>query len=296
MNWGDESPIEVFNSEELTIITHNYSEPSTRPIIVSSIDLNSIDELFVGCLDLSPNVSILTTEIAKATSCKSFSGGTNVNVVGDVVNLPASLLTYSDLDGTITGDIANIPLSITSFESRGSNTLYGDFLGWVSTSIINFTVTGLNTIDGDTVSIPSTIQSLLLDGNNTISGEIGNLPSTATYIDIGGVNTLEGDLSLIPANIVYFSIGGDNTITKYGGARTWASNFQTLYINSDGSGFDAREVDQILTDLVATSWEVGGNLEIRGLGSPQYNNVTDYNKLINGTPPVENPVTVTILP
>jgi hypothetical protein len=250
VNWGDGSPIEVFNSEELTIITHNYSEPSTRLIIVSSIDLNSIDELFVGCLDLSPNVSILTTEIAKATSCQSFSGGTNVNVVGDVVNLPDSLLTYSDLDGTITGDIANIP---------------------------------------------STIQSLLLDGNNTISGEIDNLPSTATYIDIGGVNTLEGDLSLIPTNIVYFSIGGDNTITKYSGARTWASNFQTLYINSDGSGFDAREVDQILTDLAATSWAVGGILTIIGTGSPKYTNTTDYNKLINGTSPVNNPVTVTIL-
>jgi hypothetical protein len=295
VNWGDGSPIEVFNSEELTIITHNYSEPSTRLIIVSSIDLNSIDELFVGCLDLSPNVSILTTEIAKATSCKSFSGGTNVNVVGDVVNLPASLLTYSDLDGTITGDIANIPLSITSFESRGSNTLYGDFSDWVSTSIINFTVTGLNTIDGDTVSIPSTIQSLLLDGNNTISGKIDTLPSTATYIDIGGVNTLFGDLSLIPTNIVYFSIGGNNTITKYSGARTWASNFQTLYIDSDGSGFDTTEVNQILTDLAATSWDVGGILEIRGVDNPPYTNTTDFNILTTGAPPVNESVTVTFL-
>ena len=273
VNWGDGSPIEVFNSEELTIITHNYSEPSTRTIIVSSIDLNSIDELFVGCLDLSPNVSILTTEIAKATSCQSFSGGTNVNVVGDVVNLPASLLTYSDLDGTITGDIANIPLSITSFESRGSNTLYGDFAGWTSTSIINFAVTGFNIIGGDISLIPITIQSLELDGSNTVYG----------------------DLSSIPANITYFNIGGNNEIIRYNSQRTWASNFQTLYINSEGSGFDAREVDQILTDLAATSWEVGGILTIIGTGSPQYTNVASFNDLVNGTAPVNNPVIVTFL-
>jgi hypothetical protein len=296
VNWGDGSPIDVFNVGLSTTITHNYSALTYNQITVSSIDLETISEFSVGCSDFN-GVTVYTYQgISLLISCQSFSGGTNVNIEGDVVYLPGSLLTYSDsLGSNLYGDIANIPLSITSFESRGSNTLYGDFLGWVSTSIINFTVTGLNTIDGDTVSIPSTIQSLLLDGNNTISGEINNLPSKATYIDIGGVNTLEGDLSSIPTNIVYFSIGGYNTITKYSGARTWASNFQTLYINSEGSGFDAREVDQILTDLAATSWEVGGNLEIRGLGDPKYTNVTDYDNLTNGIPPVNNPVTVTIL-
>jgi hypothetical protein len=213
-----------------------------------------------------------TIEIFKMTSCQSFSGGTNVNVVGDVVNLPASLLTYSDLDGTITGNIANIPLSITSFESRGSNTLYGDFAGWTSTSIINFAVTGFNIIGGNISLIPIKIQSLELDGSNTVYG----------------------DLSSIPANITYFSIGGNNEITKYESQRTWAPNFQTLYINSAGSGFDTTEVNQILTDLAATSWEVGGNLEIIGLGDPKYTNVSAYDDLINGTPPVNNPVTVSI--
>jgi hypothetical protein len=338
VNWGDGTPVDVFNVGFPTTVTHNYSIPFSGRIIVSSIDLSTIDELFVGCLDVSTHVQIDTTEIAKVISCQSFSGGTNVNVYGDVVNLPNSLFTYSDLSGSITGDIANIPLSITSFESRGSNTLYGDFADWTSTSIINFEVTGNNTIDGDTSSIPSTIQSLelggfntiygtvddlptglinlrlngnttvngrinvlpsnmeviVIGGSNTVFGEIQNLPSTATYVDIGGNNTIDGDLTGIPTNIIYFSIGGNNTITTYNN-RTWSPKFQTLYINSDGSGFDTNEVDQLLNDLASTSWEVGGILTIIGKGSPQYTNVASYNDLVNGTAPVNNPVIVTFL-
>ena len=338
VNWGDGSPIDVFNVGFPTTITHNYSALTYHQITVSSIDLETISEFSVGCSDLNGVTIFTSLGISLLTSCQSFSAGINVNVEGDVVDLPASLLTYSDLSSNITGDIANIPLSITSFESRGDNTLYGDFADWVSTSIINFAVTGLNTIDGDTASIPSTIQSLeiggfntiygsiinlptglinlrlngnttvsgringlppnieviVIGGTNTVFGEIQNLPSTATYVDIGGNNTVSGDLTGIPTNIIYFSIGGNNTITTYNN-RTWSPNFQTLYINSAGSGFDTTEVNQILTDLAATSWAVGGILEIIGTGSPKYTNTTDYNKLINGTSPVNNPVTVTIL-
>jgi hypothetical protein len=141
------------------------------------------------------------------------------------------------------------------------------------------------------------MEVIVIGGTNTVFGEIQNLPSGATYVDIGGNNTIEGDLSLIPANITYFSIGGENAITTYGSPRTWAPNLKNLYIkDSFASGFDTTQVNQILTDLAATSWAVGGNLEIKGTGNPdKYTNTTDYNKLINGTSPVNNPVTVTIL-
>jgi hypothetical protein len=341
VNWGDGSPIDVFNVGLSTTITHNYSALTYNQITVSSIDLATISEFSVGCSDLS-GVTVYTYQgISLLTSCQSFSGGTNVNIEGDVLYLPGSLLTYSDsLGSNLYGDIANIPLSITSFESRGDNTLSGDFTYWASTSIINFAVTGQNTIDGVTSSIPSTIQSLelggfntiygtivdlptglinlqlggnttvngrvnilppnmeviVIGGGNTVFGEIQNLPSTATYVDIGGNSTLDGDLSLIPANITYFSIGGENTITTYSSPRTWTSNFKNLYIkDSFASGFAASFIDQILNDLAMTSWAVGGNLEIKGTDSPKYNNVTDYTKLINGTSPVNNPVTVTFL-
>ncbi len=340
VNWGDGSPIDVFNVGSSTTITHNYSPTTASTITVSSIDLATISEFSVGCSDLYGIVVYTYNGISLLTSCQSFSGGTNVNIEGDVVYLPASLLTYSDSSGSnLYGDIANIPLSITSFESRGDNTLSGDFADWTSTSIVNFVVTGQNSIDGDILSIPSTIQSLelggfntiygsianlptglinlrlsgdttvsgrinvlpsnmeviVIGGSNTVFGEIENLPSTSTYVDIGGNNTVSGDLTGIPTNIIYFSIGGNNTITTYNN-RTWSPNFQTLYINSAGSGFDTAEVNQILTDLSATSWAVGGNLEIIGTGTPdKYTNTTDYNKLINGDSPVNNPVTVSIL-
>jgi hypothetical protein len=338
VNWGDGSPIEVFNVGFQTTRTHNYSPPTGCTITVSSIDLATINEFIVGCSDLN-GVILPTTEITKLTSCQSFSGGTNVDIEGDVVDLPGSLLTYSDLSSNISGDIANIPLSIISFESRGTNTIYGDIAYWTSTSIINFAVTGQNQIDGDTASIPSSIQNLelggvnsvygsianlptglinlqlngyttvsgnvsflppnmvviVIGGYNTVSGRIQDLPATATYVDIGGNNTVTDDLSLIPSGITYFNIAGNNTITTYGSTRTWAPNFRTLYINSTSSGFGTTEVDMIFTDLAMTSWAVGGILTIKGTGSPQYTNVTDYNYLVTGHPPVNNPVTVTIL-
>ena len=340
VNWGDGSPIDLFNAgAPFTTITHNYSPATSDTIvIISSIDLSTIDELVVGSSG-STNSSMFTTEIAKATSCQLFSGGTNVGVNGDVVDLPTSLITFCNLSGIISGDTGNIPLSITSFESRGGNTLSGDFASWVSTSIINFAVTGINTIDGDTASIPSTIQSLELDGLNTVYGDIGDLPTglinlqlsgnttvsgstkdfppnmeviviggtntvfdaieslplTATYVRIEGNNTLGGDLSIIPSGITYFVIAGDNTITTYSTPRVWALNFETLRIDSPFSGFDTTEVDQILTDLAATSWDKLGHLVIIGTGSPKYNNVTDYNILTTGASPVNEPVAVTIL-
>ena len=241
-------------------------------------------------------MTMSTTEISKMTSCESFSGGTNVDIIGDVVNLPTTLDTYSDLSGSITGDIANIPLSINSFESRGTNTLYGDFASWTPSNIITFTVLGLNTISGDTASIPSSIQTLELDGQNSIYGTVEDLPSTTTYVDIDGNNTLGGDLSIIPSGITYFNIGGSNTITQYkSSSRVWASNFKNLTIDSPSSGFGTADVDKILTDLADTSWDVNGILQIIGTGSPKYNNNGDYDVLELGTPPVNNPVTVTIL-
>ena len=318
VSWGDGSSDEVFGAESAKTLNHNYESPFRGVITISSFYLSTISTFSVSCLDGVNHMTMSTTEISKMTSCDSFSGGTNVDIIGDVVNLPTNLLTYSDLSGSITGDIANIPLSINSFESRGTNTLYGDFASWTPSNIITFTVLGLNTISGNTSSIPISIQNLEVDGNNeidgnvsslppnmeriviggtnTVFGSIQNLPSTATYVDIDGNNTLGGDLSIIPSGITYFNIGGSNTITQYkSSSRVWASNFKNLTIDSPSSGFGTADVDKILTDLAVTSWAVGGILQIIATESPEYTNGGDYNVLEFGTPPVNNPVTVTIL-
>ena len=293
VNWGDGSPSEKFNEESITTLTHNYESPFRGVITISSFYLSTILTFSVSCLDGVNHMTMSTTEISKMTSCQSFSGGTNVDIIGDVVNLPTTLETYSDLSGSITGDIANIPLSINSFESRGTNTLYGDFASWTPSNIITFTVLGLNTISGDTASIPSSIQTLELDGQNSIYGTVEDLPSTATYVNIGGNNTLGGDLSGIPSGITYFSIGGSNTITQYtSSSRVWASNFKNLTIDSPSSGFKTADVDKILTNLAATSWDKDGILQIIGTGSPIYTNTVDYNILDLGTYPVNNPVNI----
>ena len=291
VRWGDNSESQVFNAETTTL-THNYDSPFTGVITIRSF-LSTISTFSVSCLDGVNHMTMSTTEISKMTSCESFSGGTNVDIIGDVVNLPTTLDTYSDLSGSITGDIANIPLSINSFESRGTNTLYGDFASWTPSNIITFTVLGLNTISGDTASIPSSIQTLELDGQNSIYGTVEDLPSTATYVNIGGNNTLGGDLSGISSGITYFSIGGSNTITQYtSSSRVWASNFKNLTIDSPSSGFKTADVDKILTNLAATSWDKDGILQIIGTGSPIYTNTVDYNILDLGTYPVNNPVNI----
>jgi hypothetical protein len=194
---------------------------------------------------------------------------------------------------TIDGDTASIPSTIQSLELGGLNTVYGDIAD-LPTGLINLRLSGDTTVSGRTNNLPPNMEVIVINGTNTVFGQIQDLPSTATYVYIDGDNTVSGDLSLIPTNITYFVIAGDNTITTYSAPRAWASNFQTLRIDSASSGFDTTEVDQILTDLAATSWAKFGNLGIIGTGSPKYNNVTDFNNLINGTPPVNEPVTVSI--
>ena len=140
------------------------------------------------------------------------------------------------------------------------------------------------------------MERIVIGGVNTVDDLIQSLPSTATYVDIDGNNTLGGDLSIIPSGITYFNIGGSNTITQYKSlSRVWASNFKNLTIDSPSSGFKTAEVDLILSNLAATSWDVNGILQIIGTESPKYNNTVDYNILDLGTPPVNNKVTVTIL-
>ena len=339
VNWGDGSAIETFNVGFSTTLNHSYSTPFTGLITVFSTSLSTIDELSVLTTGTPFSIAIDITEIAKATSCKYFYAGYLTTVIGDVADLPNSLLTYFDESGEPTGDIANIPLSITSFTSLGINTLYGDIAtlstnissfsvegqntingntSSISSSMINLNITGLNTIYGDIANLPTglinlrlegnntvngnvsalppNIESVTIDGNNTVNGLIQALPSTTTYVEIEGNNTLSGDLSFIPVSITYFIVKGDNTITTYSAPRLWASNFYNLTIISPSSGFDSTEVDLIFTDLAQITWSnVIGTLKIIGTSVPQYNNVTDYLKLINGTNPINTPVVVTIL-
>ena len=317
INWGDGSPISNINGYGQVTLTYNYSTPFTGVISVSSLDLSTITELQVFCLDAGVNVTISTTEIGKATLCQTFIAGINVNVEGDVVDLPTTLLTYIDESGDITGDIANIPSSITNFVSKGTNTLYGDLSSLTSSNIFNFRVLGSNTIDGDIADLPTSLSGVQLDGSNTVYGDIADLPAglgtlqldgnntvyglienlpTALlgYVYIGGNNTVSGDLSLIPIYINTFIVYGNNTITTYSTSRAWVYNFKNLTIDSPSSGFDTAEVNQLLTDLANIPWFINGVLEIIGTGSPKYTNTTSYNKLDLGLFPVNNPVNVSI--
>jgi hypothetical protein len=322
VNWGDGSPIATFNVGVSTNISHDYSQPFTGLITVYSKSLSTIEELSVfGVSNGSGQfVAIATTEIAKASSCKLFvSGYYGTLVIGDVADLPNSLLTCLGYSNGLTGDIANIPPSITTFEAIGATTLYGDIKD-IPTSVIDFDIFGDSitvNVTGDVATIPSSIQRFSVFGNSTIYGDIKDIPTNVTYLTIssgntvtgdisllhpnmeyvviGGSNTVSGDLSLIPANITYFNIEGNNTITTYSTSRVWAPNFNNLTIISTFSGFDSTEADQILTDLANVPWSNSGNLKFKGTSSPKYTNTTAYNNLDNGVFPVNNQVTISII-
>ena len=212
VNWGDGSAIETFNVGFSTTLNHSYSTPFTGLITVFSTSLSTIEELGVFNIGSTPyTIAIDITEIAKAISCKYFEGGYLTTVIGDVADLPNSLLTYSGYSDGITGDIANIPSSITLFEAKGNNTLYGDIAS-LSTNISSFSVYGQNTISGNTSSIPSSIQSLELGGLNTINGDIANLPTGLINLRLDGNNTVNGNVSALPPNIESVTIDGNNTV------------------------------------------------------------------------------------
>jgi len=198
------------------------------------------------------SIAIDITEIAKATSCKYFYAGYTTIVIGDVADLPNSLLTYFDESGEPTGDIANIPSSITSFTSLGNNTLYGD-IATLSTNISSFSVEGQNTINGNTSSIYSSMVNLNITGLNTIYGDIANLPTGLINLRLLGNNTVNGNVLALPPNIESVIIDGNNTVN--GLIQHLPST--TTYVDIDGNNTLSGDLSYI--PLGITFFIVKGN-------------------------------------
>jgi hypothetical protein len=252
VNWGDGSAIDTFNVGVSTTKNHTYSSPFTGLITVYSSSLSTIDELSVLNTGTQFSIAIAITEIAKATSCKYFYAGYTVSVIGDVADLPNSLLTYGGYGDGITGDIANIPSSITSFEVLGDNTLYGDIAS-LSTNISSFSVTGQNTINGNTSSIPSSMINLFINGLNTIYGDIANLPTGLLTLQLEGNTIVSGNVLNLPPNIESVTINGANSVT--GLIQHLPST--TTYVNIDGNNTLSGDLSYI--PLGITFFIVKGN-------------------------------------
>ena len=304
VNWGDGSSNEVFNVGALTTLSHNYSTPFTGVITLNSINLSTINILSIETnIGGAVRTTISTTELAKATSCVSFTASELIYVTGNIANIPSSITSFiAFYCNTISGDIADLPQSLYNFAIFGNITVSGDIVNLPTTlnafQVVDNVGGGIgNTIYGDIANLPGTLSIIRLFGNNTISGNIANLPSGLTLFMVMGNNTISGDLSSIPSGIIDFQVSGNTTISTYSTTRIWAPLQKNIIIGSSSPGFVFTELNQLLTDLGNTTWAISPprKLTVDGISNPKYDtNNAGYLKLIAGTPGGGANTTVTV--
>ena len=146
---------------------------------------------------------------------------------------------------------------------RGNNNMSGSIdIDTCLPSIDTLIIAGNNTISG-VVKTTDKKFSVAITGNNTISA-IESLPNCTSFI-MSGKNSLTGNIfSLIPSATT-INITGNNTLNDYS-AQFFKANMS--YVNIAGrAALTQPMVDQLLTDLAATSWLSNGTKVISIKGS-----------------------------
>lgn len=212
----------------------------------------------------------------------------NNTVSGDISGLPASL-TYFDCRGrnTIRGDVSKLPGGLTYFSVMGRNTLTGNVAD-LPESLNRFDCLGNNRLSGDIGEIPRGLEYFRCHGNNVISGNLAGLPGGLSYLGLRGDNTAHGDFADLPRGIVYFHCLGENTLAgdldllppgvtdvfirgqssiRYSGGREWAADMREVSLEPYKRGLSSKEVDELLADLSATTWDGRKVVRLAGINS-----------------------------
>ncbi|WP_312769268.1 hypothetical protein [Epilithonimonas sp.] len=210
--------------------------------------------------------------------------GSNV-LSGSIPPIWTNSLNYLKILGknTISGTIPDLSLCST-IHIEGNNTLSGNIP--VLQACKELTIRGNNNMSGsiDIDTYLPSIDTLIIGGNNTIAGvikttdkkftvaitgnntisAIGFLPNCTSFT-ISGKNTLTGNIfSLIPSATT-INITGNNTLNGYS-SQSFKANMS--YVNIAGRAVLTQSmVDQLLTDLAATSWLSNGTKVISIKGS-----------------------------
>jgi len=216
----------------------------------------------------------------------------NNYVFGDISTLPPNLFRITVLgSNTLSGNVGTLPYStLMSVNIDGNNTISGNISGINLKTNCQFIIRGYNTISGDISGLGNSNPSpkyLTIVGNNNISGNIQGLPSNASHTIIEGNNVISGDLSLVHLNIKTLTIKGNNTISTFSDTSRIFASLQIIKIL--GSGFNSTNMDKLLTSYANSTWSGALILELKGISSPKYTNITAYNTI-----DITKAVTVTI--
>jgi hypothetical protein len=95
-------------------------------------------------------------------------------------------------------------------------------------------VAGYNTLSGSVAGLTK-LTGLLVTGSNTLSGDLGG---TGTAAVVYGITTLK----LSPCHM--------NTYTS---GATWSNTSEITIVPSEGYGYSATEIDNMLIDMAASS-------------------------------------------
>ena len=231
IEWGDSTNYTFTGQYNFT---KDYGSSGNRTVTLYAYDETDLTKISLQGFGGDEKVSFSLSSVPSAVTDIAAYGF--CNVIGDLSDLPASLINFEITGGNITGNISDIPDTVTFFniESHSGN------------------------ISGDIANLPPNIELFGIEVGTTISGNISNFPSSLLYINVQGNNTITGDLADLPSGVTSVYLSGDNTINTYTQGRVWAADMETVgVIQTNGYGLSSSEVDNLLIDLADTTWSPG---------------------------------------
>jgi hypothetical protein len=199
---------------------------------------------------------------------------------GALEDLPASMVHFSVYtSGIITGDFSDLKEGLKTFNCIGETTCtVGGDLSDLPSTLESITVKSLTSFTGSLANLPAGVNTINITSANTFSGSLSDLPSVISLFSVEGSNTIGGTLSSFPATLSFFNLRGNNTITGtlndipasckffiyqgggvsgYTSGHVFASDMQDfIFIPTGINGLTSSQVDDLLIDLAATTWDV----------------------------------------
>ena len=258
INWGDGTVTQYFSGSSIGA-SHTYSSPYTGPITILSTNLTTILGFTAQSEPhLNQSLWVSTTELNKLDGLLNLNTISNgLFITGDVVNLPNTLTGLTLYNTNVSGDTSNLPSLLINCSITGTNTISGDTAGLPNNIMTFFVIQGNNTISGDVLDLPRTTYQCQIYGFNTISGDTSGLPQPSFQLDIQGNNTISGNVSNIYHSQVIW-IYGLNTVS--GDTSGFTSPTQNISIIGNNT------ISGNVSDLPSTllSLDIRGNTSITG--------------------------------
>ena len=146
-------------------------------------------------------------------------------------------------------------------------------------SLLNFKITGSNTVDFQSSEFPPNLQNIDIRGSNTIGGLLSELPSTLKSILLTGSTFIGGNISGMPSGIQYINITGNNKIV---GNLNEMNCPVCAYFNIAGTHAIAGTIDNLPPNLTYFSLSNTPNNQTTGSIANLPNTLKTYSNGTNG--------------